>query len=1031
MFEPLVMYQASAGAGKTFQLVHRYISLLAREARPESILATTFSRKAAYEIFQRIITRLLECVDDSRAAEEVAHIIEVSDFDSTKAGELLATLLEQISSLPIETLDSFAQRFGRLFSAEIGLPETWDIPSQYHMQQLEQSVLEMFLEGESPEKRHELLHLITKFDASRNVFDRIFQKLSRLTELSFGVSSTIWEWQREALEPRFATSTTKTTEDILEQLRMLSIPLTKSGTPDQRWQKMLTKSIESFQTGNWRDFLGGGVGKSVAAGDNSYQKKPLTAEWKQAFHDAVGYISIEIADELIKKSNFLGAFLGSYQSYLFAEKSRTRRYGFSDVKTVLAHAIHSLDMLHIAYRMDRRIAHVLIDEFQDTTRTEWQILSKLTDEIASAPSCERSTLIVGDPKQGIYGWRGGVADLFKEVKERYPHLQMKTLKKSFRSSPIIISVLNEFFLYLQEDESLRPYSQVVADWLDGFAPHEAAKETAPGFVTMEWIPKDQEQSDADVASVVTEQVKALLEVHSGLEIAILVRKNKEILPYVQACEALGLHVSAEGGSPLTDSPVVVACLHLLQAVCHPADTRSLYHVQQTPLASWLSHEYGESEGWVGKLSIDIEQSGLAPMLQRIIRAWGVSTTPKDIQRCEQLMRLALTHDTQSHADLADFIRFVRSERVQDEGAGIVRIMTVHKSKGLEFDAVFLPQLHYAMNRVQERDFLKREGRSGELEKIIPFPDKSVRSLFAQLEDMYAKIVSEQVKEELSVLYVALSRAKHGLYLYLREAGAQKTITPAALISSRFMPDGGSKYEVGNPNWMRELPEAKTSSDEAISRIIPQQTWKSEAARHRFLPTKKPSQQEGAVSDRSSSVAEARGRLVHHIIERIDWLPEEATNTKYLEELYTACSTAFPHISRDDIRELLALIAADPVAYCFDHSRYQCEPALLRLYRELPFSFLEESQNGSQHIITGIIDRVVVVQDSWIELIEFKTGYRAHQLDALHSRFTDQIALYRKALSRLFPHIPSIRATFCFLDRGEVLSPEMPINSPLP
>ena len=608
---------------------------------------------------------------------------------------------------------------------------------------------------------------------------------------------------------------------------------------------------------------------------------------------------------------------------------------------------------------------------------------------------------------------------------------MKALKKSFRSSPVIISVLNNFFLHLQQEESLQPYSQVVADWLDGFSPHEAAKESAPGFVAMEWVPSDEVESDDEVACIVAEQAKGLLQVQSGLEIAILVRKNREILPYVRACEALGLHVSAEGGSPLTDSPVVVACLHLLQAVCHPADTRSLYHVEQSPLASWLFHEYGELGTWREKISTDIEQRGLAPMLQRTIRAWDSTTAPKDLQRCEQLLRLALNHDTQPHVDLADFIRFVRSERVQDEGAGIVRIMTVHKSKGLEFDAVFLPQLHYPMNRLQERDFLKQEGRSGELEKIIPFPDQNTRRLFAQLDDMHGNIVSEQVKEELSVLYVALSRAKHGLYLYLQEAGSQKTLTPAELIASRFIPEGRSQYALGDPDWMSSLSVEKAGGEVATSRIIPQRTWKSVGRRHRFFPTKKPSHREGVPASRQSTGAEARGRLVHHIIEQIDWLSGEVANSKYLDELHAVCSVAHPGISHDAISEVLSLLRADHVADCFDQSRYECSPTALKLYRELPFSFIEQAKNGSQHIVTGVIDRIVVVDDTWIELIEFKTGYLTHELEDLHSHFRGQMTLYMKALSRLFPRIRLVRPTFCFLDRGELLSPEIPVTSSSP
>jgi hypothetical protein len=265
-------------------------------------------------------------------------------------------------------------------------------------------------------------------------------------------------------------------------------------------------------------------------------------------------------------------------------------------------------------------------------------------------------------------------------------------------------------------------------------------------------------------------------------------------------------------------------------------------------------------------------------------------------------------------------------------------------------------------------------------------------------------------------------------LYLREAGSQKAVTPAELIASRFIPDGCPRYEIGDQNWMSELPDEKTGSEVAISRTIPQGTWKGVGKRHRFFPTKKPSHREGTITHRRSTEAEARGRLVHHIIEQIDWLSREVVNSQYLDELHAVCSVAHPGISHDAISDVLSLLRADPVAGCFDKSRYECRPTALRLYRELPFSFIEQAKNGTQHIVTGVIDRIVVVEDTWIELIEFKTGYLTHKLDDLHSHFRGQMTLYMKALSRLFPHIRRVRPTFCFLDRGELVSSEMSGNS---
>ncbi|NBW40295.1 hypothetical protein EBR25_04720 [bacterium] len=1019
-FEPLIMFQASAGSGKTYQLVRRYVSLLARGARPDGILATTFSRKAADEIFQRIVSLLIECAEDETAAQSVASFIEVPTFDSVKAGELLTTLLEQISSLPIETLDSFAQKFARLFSSEIELPDTWDIPSQYHMQQLEQMVLQDVLQKKTPEERRELLYTITTADASRSVFNRIFQKLTRLTDLSLHVPVEAWDWSFDELEPKFFTSSATNVKEIVDSFDRLPDVLRLNGAPDLRWKKMLTKSKSALKEEAWSEFIKSGLAKSLLEGKTEFSGTEIRKDWEEAFREALSFVSKRMAEDMLKDSRFVGSFLESYQAALLAEKSRSRCYGFSDIKILLANTVSSLDMLHIAYRLDRRISHVLIDEYQDTTRSEWHVLSKLTDEIASSPDNERSALIVGDPKQGIYGWRGGVATLFREVKESYPHMRSVDLKESYRSSPIVISFLNKLFTDLEECSLFDEHRSVVKDWLGAYSAHHAARNDIPGYISLETI--GEEESAGSSSEYIADRVNELLQQNSSLEIAILVRKNKEILPFVRACESLGLQVSAEGGSALTDSVIVVACLHLLQIVMYRGDTRSRYHIQQTPIAEWLVNRYGDFDGGLDSLTAEIAERGLASVLQDVITACIKISTPRDVTRCEQLMRLALAHDNKSYSQIGDFIRYVRAERVQDEGAGIVRVMTIHKSKGLEFDAVFLPELTYAMDTAQDRDFLKYERLSGEIEKLLPYVKKEERQLFGRIEKMYNAVIRNQLTEELSVLYVALSRAKYALYLYAQETGKGVKLTPANILIKEFLNGGESTYEDGNSQWANHIHVQEESSELNSVRYVVRQKSQEGTLRKKFLQKKRPSQSNNYLVIRKNSRAQLRGTLIHRLIEKIDWYPNREEQPSFLKDLLMSCVAGIDPTTESLSDEIVSILQTEVVAHCFQSSRYGANPSQLKLYRELPFSFIEQEMNSEQYVVSGVIDRLVVNEDGVAEILEFKTGYVSSESNMLENQFSEQLALYRRAVLAIFPKVVTeLRTTVCFIDRGELIS----------
>ena len=157
--------RASAGTGKTFALSNRYLQLLASGVEAETILATTFTRKGAGEILDRIVQRLSDAALSDTAAAQLSHEIEWN-LSRSQAATILQNLLANLHRLEISTLDSFFNRVAKAFSLELGLPPYWDIVEQQQIEQLWDEAIEKVLRGDAVE---DLLHMMSKGEAQRRV----------------------------------------------------------------------------------------------------------------------------------------------------------------------------------------------------------------------------------------------------------------------------------------------------------------------------------------------------------------------------------------------------------------------------------------------------------------------------------------------------------------------------------------------------------------------------------------------------------------------------------------------------------------------------------------------------------------------------------------------------------------------------------------------------------------------------------------------------------------------------------------------
>ena len=326
------------------------------------------------------------------------------------------------------------------------------------------------------------------------------------------------------------------------------------------------------------------------------------------------------------------------------------------------------------------------------------------------PGSQRSFFCVGDQKQAIYGWRGGVAEVFDLVERQFPDLSQLQLTRSHRSSQPIIDTVNLVFRNADRYESKNPQTNAaVREWTDRFTEHTTAKSEVPGYVVMERI-------EDDSFDTVVARVQAIYERSPGRTIAILTRDNDEVKQLIFALQSKKVPASEEGGNPLTDAAAVLLVLSLVQLSDHPHDSIAWFHVFHSPLGELYGLPPCEIDREkspqvlrhvhtiAATIRRELSQQGYGVMIARWAAVLAPSCTARELRRLQKLIELADQYDAEATLRPSDFGEFVRQQKVEDPTGAAVRVMTVHKAKGLEFDVVVLPCLSKAFNPIS-RDIM--------------------------------------------------------------------------------------------------------------------------------------------------------------------------------------------------------------------------------------------------------------------------------------------------------------------------------------
>jgi ATP-dependent helicase/nuclease subunit A len=990
---------ASAGSGKTYRLSNRIIRLVANDINPARIMALTFTRKAAGEFLDSLVGKLAEAIRDPKKAAKLREEMELpADADFAK---ILGRVIRSLPEMKLATIDSFFARVVRAFQYELGIrggpfsllegPREKILREQLVSDALggvedDSNFLEFLRRASIGKEEVSILRIVDELARDWSSF--LHDRKSLVWGRAAGTpDQTPDEWQRWQMEkgPLALKARTEVegnipghkgrTNTLLKLIGNFESHSIGSGSLNDKIGN--SKLVEEL----FASFLSQPPGRDLSL--NCYGEFTLHSTIADAIRELVLSAAAYEMVTAAKRTEAVGAVLRRIGH--LREKHLVKRglLGFNDIKRLVAgtggepdgEPSFDLGRELIEYRLDSITDHWLLDEFQDTSRDDWRGIERLVDEVV-CDGGQRSLFVVGDRKQAIYGWRGGDVGLFDELTRKYGKaLPTENLSCSQRSCPEVLELVNKVCGNRDAIESIFG-AEVKNRWVwDEHTPADRLKgPESAGHSRVEQVQGDRETAFARMVEILEETRSGW---SAGLSCGVLLRSNKEVLEAADHLRKAGFEVVEEGRrQPAVDHPLGVAFSALLGWLANPADRLSREIVAMSVLEPLLFAE-GADEGAVWRqLSRECAQEGFACLFRRLgnllpeISAFGKQRAADIGAALEEIDRSG----THSPREAAEWLG--RYETNQGAGTAPLQVMTIHKAKGLGFDMVILPWI--SNEGIPDAKNFKVAVTN---DRILAAPPKWVRMLDQNLRDAEMRWGFEQCYGELCGLYVALTRAKRGLYVMLQEPRKNKeSINDLVNLFAHTLgvsdPTQAVLWETGDRDWFNtakaRTPASCAEETGAIGSPVPKPK--------RTTPT---AAKNAAARPARSATGMAFGSEVHAILESVGWTDETPQDTP-----------------RSRAGEAVARILTQG-----DSARlFRREGRNIELYREQAVDSFADNT-----ITSGVIDRLHILRGddgsvSGIEIIDYKTD-GVDKAEDLRERYANQMEAYRNCLSAIHPGVP--------------------------
>ncbi|GAA7570529.1 RecB-like helicase [Helicobacter pylori] len=724
--------KASAGSGKTFALSVRFLALLFKGANPSEILTLTFTKKATAEMKERILDYLKilqkENLEDEKEKEKSQNILKELEEKYRLNPSLVRNSAPKIyqrflnAEIRISTIDAFFQSILRKFCWFVGLSANFEVneDTKVHQQQLNESFLSA-LNGGQLEELSVFIAQCLSYDSYTS--DSILERLRFL-------KNKLYLFDPNKKEPAFDE------EGFLEKLRNLN----------QQIQSIETASNDAkkaIKCDDFRGFLNSSLTWLEKKSECRYFKKlkneipTLESECEEIENDLKRYYEArEIA--LFKK---FPKFIQLYDN----ATSKIQALDFDAIKDkvhALLNGYEELPAEFFYFRLDSRIAHILIDEFQDTSLNDYKILAPFIDEIKAGigqAKWHRSVFFVGDVKQSIYGFRGSFSSLFESVSKDFYH---DNLPFNHRSSPLIINYVNTIFK--------KAYQNSPTAYLDQKYPKASSnKHATDGYVKVSLVANEKEL----LLEQILQEAKNLLE-HciEPKDITILCATNDdalEIKNYLQE------HLSAI--RPSTESSAKLSQFVESKIIKNALE----YALAEEPYKPFYKHSVLKLAGYLHDDAIALpgfnpKKESVAGFVWKVMELFELYGEPAQI-----CLELAVGCE-----DANEFLEKLEAKKIASFNAKGAQIMTIHASKGMQFPYVIVCE-RLGNPKSNNSNQLLEEYNGAELLRLY------YRMKNREIVDKdYARALDKEEAakdhEETNVYYVAFTRAELGLIVVAKD-----------------------------------------------------------------------------------------------------------------------------------------------------------------------------------------------------------------------------------------------------------------------
>ena len=821
MVKPLTVYKASAGSGKTFTLATEYIRLVVLNPSCfRSILAVTFTNKATEEMKKRILSQLYgiwKGLPDSMVYQKI--ICKRTGLSEEvvcqRAGMALHNLIYNYSDFRVMTIDTFFQGVLRNLARELDL--TANLRIGLNDTEVEELAVDQMIDD--LKATDIILQWLMSYildnisdDRSWNVIGQIKQFGRTIFNDKYKAVST--EIQQKMAEPGFFERYTTQLKEVRRQAleRMKEIAETFFDTLDA--EQLTVEDFAYGRTGVCNFFLKlreghfdeSIVGKRVtdALGDPSKWYKK-THPYRETIHNLVDSTLSDIlhfaieerprqwclyqsADLTLRHLNQL-RLLGSIEQKVRQLNEEANRFLLSDTQHLLHTLIDDSDSPFIFEKIGTQLEQVMIDEFQDTSTVQWQNFKIL---LAEAMSHQQSgNLIVGDVKQSIYRWRSGDWRLLNDIEAQFPHpheqLDIQTLDTNYRSDRRIIAFNNAFFHQaaeleylsldeLPEAEQLRKAYADVEQQIPTDRPDE-------GFVSISLLP--QEDYLEQTLQQLTEGVKTLCQQGTQpSQIAILLRTNAYIPLIAQRFTEVfpEVNIVSDEAFRLDASSAVCLLIQAMRLLTRPDDRLTRVCVATLYQRQVLGNDIPDEQLLLCTNSFDdllpddyiqsfmeLRTMPLYELTERLFVIFGLERLEsQSAYICAFFDRLT-DYLSEHPASIAAFLRewdeTLCCKTIQSDVVSGIRLISIHKSKGLEFDHVFIPFCDWQLEKQGNILWCQpHESPFGDL-PLAPI-DYSAKQLLGTIyEPAYYHEHLQAVVDNLNLLYVAFTRASRSLHVF--------------------------------------------------------------------------------------------------------------------------------------------------------------------------------------------------------------------------------------------------------------------------